>query len=187
MAVNLCVLAEDTAGQLGSTHLQAEQGYTAPVLDGGGAGDAQYKTSLTHRRAGGDDDKIRRLEAGGKAIELGEAGRHPGQPVFFFAQHGKLLQQLVREGAHIGYLLTHVSFGDFEDVVAGLVEQVQYIGTVFVGILDDLGARTDELTLDEFLSYDPGVVFNIGRTGHLTGKLGEVSGTTYLIQYTGFL
>ena len=44
----------------------------------------------------------------------------------------------------------------------GVVEEVEYVGTVFVGIADDLAADPDQLALDKFLEDDTGVGLDIG-------------------------
>ena len=52
--------------------------------------------------------------------------------------------------------------GDLEQLCFLLVQQVEYISAVFIGISDDLAADTDQFTLDEFLQYDTRMCIDIG-------------------------
>ncbi len=48
-------------------------------------------------------------------------------------------------------VLAQVIVGDLEKLAFGIIEQVEDIGAVFIGVANDLATDPDEFALDEFL------------------------------------
>jgi hypothetical protein len=70
---------------------------------------------------------------------------------------------------------------NLEKLALGIVEEIENVGTVFVGVADDFATDADQFPLDELLQDDARMCFNIGRrhdgireTGHVVGTTDEV-------------
>ena len=64
--------------------------------------------------------------------------------------------------------------GDFEKFGFGIIQQIEYIGTVFIGITDDLAGNADQFALNEFLENDTRMCFNIGSRNNRIGEPGDI-------------
>ena len=68
--------------QLLLRHFQAEEADRHVGLDADVLRDVEHEAGLPHRRAGRDEDQIRRLQPRRHLVEIDEAGRHAGdQPL----------------------------------------------------------------------------------------------------------
>ena len=80
-------------------------------------------------------------------------------------------------------ILTKMVIGNFKKFGFRIIEQVEYICTVFIGIADDFTADPDEFPLNEFLQDDAGMGFNIGCRNYGISQLGHIIGTTDHFQF----
>jgi hypothetical protein len=99
--------------QLG--HLQAEQHGRLAEACRGEVADGQRQAALSHRRSGGEDDQVLRLQPGGQAVQIVEPGRQPGDLRAALGQRLDLLEGLVQELTQSLVLADRGGLGDLED------------------------------------------------------------------------
>ena len=108
-------------------HLKTEDEYRLVLQHRRVFDEVHRKGRFTHRRTRGDDNQIRRLQAGGFLVEIVIAGVHPGHTVM------RLLEQLFDTGdggvEDIGdvfwaFVFIGAAFGDFKDTGLREVEQI---------------------------------------------------------------
>jgi hypothetical protein len=76
-----------------------------------------------------------------------------------------------------------VVVGYFKQLAFGIIQQVEYIGTVFITVADDFTADAYEFALNKFLENDAAMRLYIGRRHHGIGKPGYVIGTAHHFQF----
>ena len=84
------------------------------------------------------------------------------------------LDRFDQDGIDAVEVLPEVVVGDLEKLAFRIIQQVEHIGAVLIGIADDLAADADEFPLDEFLQDDPGMGLDIGGGDDGIGQLGDV-------------
>ena len=122
-----------------------------------------FTEAFSHARPRRQNDKVRLLKTTGEAVQVSKAGGYPREAFFYVFQLLNLLQELTGQATHSIDTSTHIALRNFEERILRIVEQVKYVGRIFEGVVDRLGRDTDQLTLNEFLRYDPRVILNIGR------------------------
>lgn len=115
---------------------------------------ARNERGFPHARPGGNDDQIRRLPPRGDAVQIGKTGWRARQAVFFADERLDLFEHFGRERAHALVGTAEVVLGDGEQALFGVVEEVEDVGGVLVGVFDGAGADADEFALDVFLGQD---------------------------------
>ena len=125
--------------QLLLRHLEAEEadrhvGRGADVLR-----DVQDEAGLAHRRPGGDENQVRRLQPRGHLVEVDEAGRHAGDQPLVLLQLLDGREAALHEVAQRHEPGADPIFGDREDRPLGLVEEQIRLLLGLVGLGQDLG------------------------------------------------
>jgi hypothetical protein len=120
--VDARLAGEHAQEQLLLRHLEAEHadghvGLGADVLR-----DVQHEAGLAHRRAGRDDDQIRRLQPRRHLVEIGEAGRDAGDQLLARVQLLDRVEAALRQVAQRDEAVAHLVVGDREDRVLRLIE-----------------------------------------------------------------
>ena len=62
---------------------------------------------------------------------------------------------------------------DIHQALLGLVEQVDHVGGLVVGLGDGLGGDTNHLALDELLAQHADVILNVGSGDDILRELGD--------------
>ena len=149
-------------------HLKAEDQHWLILQHRRVFDEVHRKGSFTHRRTRGDDNQIRRLQAGGFLVQIVIAGVYPGHTVV------RLLEQLFNTGnggvEDIGdvfwaFVFIGAAFGDFKDAGFSQVEQV-FAGAplrIKTG-LGDLIRHRDHLADDGTFAHDIGISADVRRT-----------------------
>ncbi len=97
VARHLRLRGDEAVGQLGLRHLEREQRHRHAVVDRRVLGDVGGERALAHRGPGGDHDQVAGLEAAGELVEVGEAGRHAGEPHVLARELLELVDLLVED------------------------------------------------------------------------------------------
>ena len=149
-------------------HLKTEDEYRLILQHRRIFDEVHRKCRFTHRRTRGDDNQIRRLQAGGFLVEIVIAGVHAGDAVV------RLLEQLFDTGnggvEDIGdifwaFVLVGAAFGDFEDAGLGKVEQVFAGATLRIKTgFGDLVRHRDHLADNGTFAHDIGVSADVRGT-----------------------
>src|SRR5690606_41083595 len=58
-------------------------------------------------------------------------------------------------------IFAEMVIGNLEQFTFRIVEQIEYVGAVFIRIADNLSADADQFALNKFLQYDPAVCINV--------------------------
>ena len=115
---------DEPLGELGLGHLQREQGDRLAVLDRRVLGDVRHQAALAHRRAGGQDDQVARLEAAGDRVEVAEARARPGQRRLLEREPVELVQLVVEDPSDLSEVLLAVAVRDLEHRLLGLLDDL---------------------------------------------------------------
>ena len=163
-------------------HLEAEHpdghvGLRADVLR-----HVEREAGLPHRRAGGDDDQIGRLQARRHLVEVGEAGRHAGDELLVRVQLLDRLEARLREVAQRDEAVANLVVRDREDRMLGLVEDEVRVLRALVGRRDDLVRGGDQAPQRRLLLDDPRVVVDVGRARHAVDERGDVGRAAHFLE-----
>ena len=101
--------------------------------------------ALSHRRPGGDDDEVRRLEAGGHRVELGEAGGEAGEHDGATGHLLDFFEELVGDRLDVREPLPGALVGEREDQLLCVVEDDLGLVLAFERLARDLVGDADEL------------------------------------------
>ena len=152
-------------------HLEAEDadrhvGLRADVLR-----DVEREAGLPHRRTGRDDHQIRGLEPGRHLVEIGEAGRHPGDELLAGVELLDRIEARLRELAQRNEAVAHLLVRDGEDGVLGLVEQIRRVGACVEGRAHEPGGDLDHAAQLRLLAHDRRMVLDVrGRRHRIDGE-----------------
>ena len=163
--------------ELQDGHFEAENGRVLAVVKGGGTGEMQHGGRFAHCGAGGQDDEVRWLPAAGKAIELGEAGRHAGKAVLADGL-GKLGEGGFLSG---GSRLAGAGFEaalERGEVGLGVAEQSQRVAGVVIAVGGHFSAGLDDDAAGVLLLQCPAVGFEVGGGVDFAGEAGDKSRAT---------
>ena len=180
--VDARLAGEHAQEQLLLRHLEAEDADRHVGLGPDVLRHVQHQAGLPHRRARGDDDQVRRLQARGHLVEIGEAGRDAGDQLLARVQLLDRVEAGLRQVAQRDEAVAHLVVGDREDRVLGLVEDE--IGFFFAGVRgrENLVGREDQVSEGRLLLDDPGVVLDVGRARHAVDERGDVGGAADLVE-----
>ena len=162
--------------ELQDGHFEAENGRVLAVVKGGGTGEMQHGGRFAHCGAGGQDDEVRWLPAAGKAIELGEAGRHAGKAVLADGL-GKLGEGGFLSGGG------GLAGAGFEAAVQGgqvglgVAEQSQRVAGVVVAVGGHFGAGLYDDAAGVLLLQGAAVGFEVGGRVDFAREAGDEGGT----------
>ncbi len=171
--------------QLLLRHFQAEHADGHVGLGADMLGHVQDQAGLAHRRAGGDDDEVRRLQSRRHLVEVGEPGRHPGDELLAGVQLLDGVEAALRQVAQRDEAVAHLAVGDGEDGVLGLIEDDVGFLLRLVGVRQDLVRRENQTAERRLLLDDAGVVLDVGRPRHAVDQRGDVGGPADLVDLSG--
>ena len=120
---------------------------------------------LPHRWSCRDDDEVGRLEAGGEAVEVGEAGGDAGDLAVVLVEALDRLEGAGEDVAKGVVVLGDPALGDLVDEGLGDVDGALGVLGGLEAELDDLGADVDQAAQDARLLDDAGVVGGVGGGG----------------------
>ncbi|CRI63137.1 hypothetical protein THIOKS11170027 [Thiocapsa sp. KS1] len=171
-------------------HLHAEDRHRALGLDGDMLGHVHRERGFAHRRAPRHDDEIRGLQPRGHHVEVGEAGRQPGDGLVALIECVDALDRAAEQGldrlepAAAARLL----LGDLEDASLGRIEQLGGIAPHgVVAAVGDIGTGGDHLPQHRGLADDLGVGLDVGRARGLVDDASEIRQATRAFQLLGAL
>ena len=192
-------LGEDAGGELLGRHLEREEADDA-AFDGAfgavgpraalvGAGDVEgdvgRERGLAHRRAAGEDQQVRGVQAAEALVEVDEAGREAGEAALALVGRVRHLDR-VDDGAAEG-LEALVDLA----LLAELVERLLGLDDLVLGLAVELGARglvgdvlaeQDQLAPDREVVDQLGVVAGGEERDRCAGEAHEVGGAAELAQ-----
>ena len=176
-AIDSRLRAQQPQHELLLGHFQREEGDAAARLGFGRRvrRDVERERRLAHRGARGDHDQVGRLQARGDAVEVGEAGRHPGHHLLALVEPLDDFERLARQLVHRVERGADAALGDFEDFVLGLVEELVDARGRVVGGGGDFGRGRGERAQYRLLAHDARVVGDVGGGRDAGGELGDVS------------
>jgi hypothetical protein len=118
-----------------------------------------------HRRPRRDDDQVGGLEAGGEAVEVGEAGGDAGDLAVVLVEALDGFEGAGEDVAETVVVLGDPALGDLIDEGLGAVDGALGVLGGLEAELDDLGAGVDEAAQDAGLLDDAGVEAGVGGGG----------------------
>ena len=128
LLVDAAERADHAQGELRGAHFHREHDHRQAFVDGDVLGDVERERGLAHRRPRREHDQVARLQAGGHAVQVEEAGAHAGDFL------GAVLVQLVDAVDQLHHQLVHALealararafLADAEDLALGLVEDLR--------------------------------------------------------------
>ena len=144
------------------------------VLDRDVLGDVGDQRALAHRRAGGDDDQVARLEAAGDRVDVAEAGGGAGQLELAgreLLEPVDLVVEDLGEHAEVARLLF---VGDVEEQLLGSLGELARFAVALVDPALDLLAGAEQAAQQRVLLDDLRVVLGVARRRDLRRQLGDV-------------
>ena len=143
------------------THFQREHRNRNLALDGRVLRDVQHERRLSHRRTGGDDHQIRRLEARRQLVEIVESARHAGDRLTAALQRFDALHRRPEQFLDANESVVDPLLADLEDFRFRFVEQLDGVGAALEGLLNDGGRDFDQASEKRLLSDDLRVVLDV--------------------------
>ena len=173
---------DEPLGQLGLGHLQREQRHRLAVLDGRVLGDVAHQRALAHRRAGGDDDQVARLEAAGDLVQVLEARRRARQRGAFDRQPVQLVELLVQHLLDRAEVLLAVVAGDLQHRLLGLLDQLARRGLVAEHALLDFVGGAQQAPQQRVLAHDLRVAAGVPGGRHDARQLVHGAGPADVLE-----
>lgn len=140
-------------------------------------GDLGGERRLAHRRAPGEDDQIRAVQAAQLAVETVEAGGDAGDVAFALERRLRHVDGGVdRETQRLELSVLVAGGGQVEERLLGLFDLLLGAGVEVVGIgaVDHLLAQADQLAAQKEVVDQPAVLGRVDDGDCRAGKLGEV-------------
>ena len=166
----------------GQRHADLELAHGFPARQRANPGIERLR--LAHRGSGRQHHHVASLQARGHAVEVDEAGRHPGDIVRVVGHLGHAIEQIDHQRVHRLEALLHAGalLADVEHLLFSLVEDLGDLGALGVeGPGRDVVADLDQLAQDRALAHDLGVAADIGRARHILGQLVQVGQAADLV------
>src|SRR5207249_8426243 len=116
---------------------------------------------LSHARAGGDDDEVPLLEAGGDAVDVSEAGRHPGHVRTRLVERRDSLEALLQKLLDVAELARRPLLREVEDDLLRLVDELGCVAGPLPAEASDLAPGPDEAAEGRGLADDLSVVASV--------------------------
>ncbi len=160
-----------------AAHLEREESHGLLEIDGHVACHREGAGRLTHGGTGGEDNQCARLEARRHAVEPYEAALQAAQSVLLLPRLVDLVHGHTHKVAQRLVVAAEVLVVDVHQPGLGLVEQVDHVGGLVVGLLDGLGADAYHLALYELLAEHADVVLYVCRRHHVLGQFRHCIGT----------
>ena len=138
--------------------------------------DVQGERGLADRRAGGEDDQVRRLEPRRHPVELREARREAGEHAL--ARAGVLddLQVVLDDLADGREGLAHGIVGDLEDLAGDVAQELLGRLVLRQAVAHDPLAGPDQAPQRRLLLDDARVMLDVADVRHAVEEPGEVGG-----------
>ncbi len=145
----------------------------------------QRQRRFAHRRTGGDDDEIARLEPGRQLVEIREPGRYTGDELLAFVRALNRLEAGVRQRAHRHEAFAHAIFRDGENRLLCLVQDEIGFLLGFVRVGENLVGGENQVSKRGFFADDPRVVLHVGGVGQSVRQRRDVGGPAHFVELSG--
>jgi hypothetical protein len=165
LRLHLGLAAHQALRHLGLRHLEREHGRRHLGADGEVRGHAEAEARLAHARAGGDDDQVSRLEAGGEPVEVAEAGGRPGDVRAGLVEGRDPLEAVLQQLLDVAELARHARLREVEDDLLCAVDEVVGLAGPLPAQLGDFAARPNQPAERRHLAHDARVVAGVGARG----------------------
>src|SRR6185295_6166834 len=109
------------------------------------------ESSFTNSGTGGKNNEVGSLPSIGDVIQGGVAAWHTCDIFIFMTEVFNPLDRFYEHRVDSVEIAAKVIVGDLKQFAFCIIEQVKYIGRIFISIPDDLPADTYEFALNEFL------------------------------------
>ena len=183
LARNLAHVDNHTVDQLHVAHFQREHGYRNLHVHRHLLGHGEHESRLSHGRTGCNDDQIGVLPTGSHLVQLFEAAAQPAQSV---AARRRLLQHVVslaNHGIDLRIVFLHVLLRNLEELSLGLLHQVVHIHRRVESFRLHQTGESNQLTCQEFLRDDTGMVFDMGGRSHFAAQLRDIERAAHFLQF----
>ena len=160
--------------QLLLRHLEAEEadrhlGRGADVLR-----DVEHETRLAHRRPGGHEHQVGRLQPRGHLVQVDEPGGHTGDQALVLLQLLDGAEAALDEVAQRHEPGADPVLCDRENRALRLIEQQVWLLLGLVRLDEDLVGRVDQIAQRRLFLDDPRVVLDVRRPRHAIGERRDV-------------
>ena len=161
LRLDLRLAAHEALRHLGLRHLEREERDRRAVAHGQVRAHAEAERGLPHRRAGGEDDEVPRLEARRDAVEVAKAGGDAGDVRARLVERRDPLEALLEELFDVAELGARALLREVEDDLLRLVDELGRIAGPLPAEPRDLAARPDEPAERRRLADDLRVVAGV--------------------------
>lgn len=133
-------------------------------------GNVQGKRRLAHTGTGGNENKVRRLEARSQTVKVLKPGRDAGNAAagrIEFFDFGKGVEN---NSLNRGKIAAHLAVGHFQNHLFRLVKND---GDFLIGLIahaGNLGRRIDQLAEERLFFDNFGMINNVSRRRHAVGQ-----------------
>ena len=180
--LDLTRIRDQAVHQLHIRHLQREESQRNAVISSDVLSHRQGEGGLTHCRTSRHNHKVAGLPSGGDVVELVIARAHTREAVFVGSSCLDALNGLRDDGINLRVILLHIPLTQLKERVFSLLHQfVDVVGLIKGLRLDDAG-EGDELTGQELLGDDVGVILDIGGGCHTGTEVGHITRTSHFLQ-----
>ena len=187
LARNLTYVHDQTVDKLDVTHFKREQSHRRVMVYRHILSHRKDKSRLTHRRTGGNDDKIGILPSGRHFVQSFETSAQTAQPFFLIGSLLKHNHRFLDDRIDLGNIFLHIALRNLKELSFRFLHKVFHIDRLIKSLALYHSSEGDQLTRQIFLGDDTGMIFDMGTTGHLTGQLGNIERATYLFQFASLL
>jgi hypothetical protein len=187
LRLDLRLAAHQALGDLRLRHLEREDGDGLLLADGEVGGHAEPEPGLAHARAGGDDDQVPRLEAGGEPVEVTEPGWCAGDLGAGLVERGDALEAVLQQLLDVTELARHPGLGEIEDDLLRPVDELRSLAWPLPAEDRDLAARPYQPAECRHLPHDPRVVPGVRARGNERRELVDANASTRIVELAAFL
>ena len=174
-------IRDDSVDELHAVHLEREERHRLPQVDSDILGNAQGERRLTHGRSSGYNHEVGGLPSGSDAIELMVSARHTGESLRVGGLHQHVVS-LLDDGINLLEVLSHVRLRNLKELSLSLLHEVVDIDGLVEGIGLNHRRKLNELTGEELLLEDAGMIFDMRRARHLARQFDDISRTADFLE-----
>src|SRR6266508_529634 len=171
LRLDLALAAHQPLRHFGLRHLEREERDGNVVTYGDVRRGAQRQRGFPHRRAGGDDDQVAGLEAGGDLVPLAEARRYACHLDAGLVQLDDSLEALLQQLLDVGEVARDARLRQLEENLLGLVDKVRRFARSLPAEPSNFGADADQPAERRRLADDARVMRRIRGRRNKCGEL----------------
>ena len=175
-APTMASAGEHTAEERLFAHFEREDGDDLAVADGAVLGDVDGPGGLAHARAGGDDDELGVLEAGGHLVELNVVGGEAGDFLALLVEGVDGAEGAGDDFGDAGEAALDGGVGDVGETLFNVVEDGGGVFGLIGGGDHAVVEDAEELAEEALVLDDADVGLDVGVAGDALGEKGEVGG-----------